>query len=143
MVIKNSSRISEHSPLLGLDLEELWRADCDGDEHGGEDVEELWGAIQWTFGIFKALVRAQVKAGVKDLFRKAPDRAMVKVWVQAVLKMSTELHPCAVALAAAALVVVREADGEVALHRHRQHHVDRAHQRDLQVGSPVYSVSTI
>ena len=46
MVIKNSSRISENSPLLGLDLEELWRADCDGDEHGGEDVEELWGAIQ-------------------------------------------------------------------------------------------------
>ena len=79
MVIKNSSRISENSPLLGLDLEELWRADGDGDEHGGEDVKELWGAIQWTFGIFKAFVRglrAQVEAGVKDLFRKALDRAL-------------------------------------------------------------------
>ena len=46
MVIKNSSQISEHSPLLGLDLEELGRAHGDCDEHGGEDVEELWGAIQ-------------------------------------------------------------------------------------------------
>ena len=31
---------------------------------------------------------AQVKAGAKDAFRKAPDRAMVKARVKAVLKMS-------------------------------------------------------
>ena len=42
---------------------------------------------------FKARVRAQVKAGVKDVFRKAPDRVMVKARVKAVLKMSIELHP--------------------------------------------------
>ena len=35
----------------------------------------------------------QVKAGVKDAFRKAPDRAMVKVRAKAILKMSIELHP--------------------------------------------------
>ena len=33
---------------------------------------------------FKAWVKAQVKAGVKDAFRKAPDRAMVKVRVKSV-----------------------------------------------------------
>ena len=32
---------------------------------------------------FKAWVKAQLKAGVKDAFRKAPDRAMVKAWVKA------------------------------------------------------------
>ena len=40
---------------------------------------------------FKACVRAQVKAGVKDAFGKAPDRAMVKARVKAVLQMSIEL----------------------------------------------------
>ena len=33
-----------------------------------------------------------------------------------------------------ALVIVGEADGEEAFHRHGQHHVDRAHQRYLQGG---------
>ena len=33
---------------------------------------------------FKAWVKVQVKAGVKDALRKAPDRAMVKVRVKAI-----------------------------------------------------------
>ena len=33
---------------------------------------------------FKAWVKAQVKDGVKDAFRKAPDRVTVKAWVKAV-----------------------------------------------------------
>ena len=32
---------------------------------------------------FKAWVKVQLKAGVMDGFRKAPDRAIVKVWVKA------------------------------------------------------------
>ena len=43
--------------------------------------------------IVKAWVKAQLKAGVKDVFRKAPDKAMVTTRVKAVLKMSIELHP--------------------------------------------------
>ena len=34
-----------------------------------------------------------VKAGVKNAFKKAPDRAMVKARAKAVFKMSIELHP--------------------------------------------------
>ena len=41
---------------------------------------------------FKAWDWAQVKAGMKDAFRKVPDRAMVKVQVKAILKISIELH---------------------------------------------------
>ena len=33
---------------------------------------------------FKASVKAQVKAGVKDAFRKAPNRKMVRVQVKAI-----------------------------------------------------------
>ena len=41
-----------------------------------------------------ALAKMQVEAEVKDTFRRAPKRAMVKARVEAILKMSIELHPC-------------------------------------------------
>ena len=52
---------------------------------------ELWGTessgVQFNRHLeFKALVKAQLKAGVKDAFRKAPDKVTVKAWVMVRVK---------------------------------------------------------